>query len=450
MNRETHKVNHLLKNRILTPFQEFFKLESASGILLFISAVIAVIWANSIWATLYQNIFHSSLNVGIGQYQVSTSVMHLINDGLMAIFFLVVGLEIKREMLVGELASPKKALLPIFAALGGMLFPATIYWLMTSGTEGVRGWGIPMATDIAFAIGMLAILGNKVPLGLKVMLTALAIIDDIGAVLVIAVFYTNEISLMFLGLAGITVVILAILNWSNVRSVPVYLVFGVILWYLVLQSGIHSTIAGVILAMCIPATTRVNQKEFIFEGHRSLDDFSNGSNVQAHAFLNHKQINAIYSLMKLTKSVQSPLQFLDTGLHKVVTFLIMPVFALANAGVVIGDQFGSLLSDTVATGTAFGLVFGKAIGIFLFSFLAVKLKLAVLPSSVRWMHVLGIGLLGGIGFTMSLFIANLAFPSGSHLDAAKIGIIGGSLVSAILGWIVLMLVSSTRRSISTK
>lgn len=425
--------NSTFRNAILTPFQEFFKLETASGIILLVSAVVAVIWANSAWSEQYYSLLASPVTFGFGSVAFSTTIIHIINDGLMTIFFFVVGLEIKREMLVGELSSPKQAALPIFAAIGGMLLPALFYWMLNQNGDGIAGWGIPMATDIAFAIGMLALLGKRVPAGLKVMLTALAIIDDIGAVLVIAVFYTSELSLSFLLFAGLIIVMLSVLNWKNVRSIPLYLGLGVLLWFFLLQSGVHATIAGIVLAMTIPASTRVDQKEFVERGRLALADFSSVTQATRHSFLNRKQLDAIHSLLHITKSVLSPMQLLDTGLHKTVIFFIMPIFALANAGVNIGDRFLPTLLHPVTIGTSLGLIVGKVIGIALFSLMAVKLGIAVLPQAVKWIHIIGVGFLGGIGFTMSLFIANLAFPSGSNLDAAKVGIICGSLVSGLLG-----------------
>jgi NhaA family Na+:H+ antiporter len=364
--------------RLLRPFQQFVAAESAGGIVLLVCTVIALMWANSSYGDAYFAVWERSVGVG----GVSKSIGHWINDGLMVVFFLLVGLEIKRELLVGELSSLEQAALPIAAAIGGMVVPAAIYASLNLGHEGSRGWGIPMATDIAFALGVLALLGRRVPTGLRVFLAALAIVDDIGAVLVIAFFYTGALS--WAGLAGATValVALAICSRRGVTHLAVYVVLGVLLWIGVLASGIHATIAGVLLAMTVPSTL---------------------------------------------------LPRMEHALLRPVAFGIMPLFAFANAGVRLSADVFRALSWRVAVGIAIGLVVGKVLGIVVASRVAVRTRRAALPAGVDWTHVFGVSWLGGIGFTMSLFVAALAFGDGPLLDSAKVGILAGSVVAGATG-----------------
>ncbi len=381
-----------LKKKILRPFQEFARLESSGGILLFGATVAALLWANSPLAESYHHVWHTKLTVAIGTAGLSKPLILWINDGLMAIFFFVVGLEIKRELIEGELRTPKRAILPIAAALGGMVVPAGTYALFNVGGAGVHGWGIPMATDIAFALGVLTLLGSRAPVALKIFLTALAIIDDLGAVLVIALFYTADISWNALVIAALLLGFLATLNKTGFRNGGVYAFFGFWLWLAVLKSGVHATIAGVLLAMTIPTDP-------------DPDD-----------------------------NVQEGLLFrMEHAIHPWVTFLILPIFALANAGVVLDREAFGKVADPVSLGVMLGLVLGKPIGITLFAWLAVKAKAAALPTAVHWKHVLGAGMLGGIGFTMSLFINELAFGE-SFLNAeAKLAILIASSVAGIAG-----------------
>jgi NhaA family Na+:H+ antiporter len=388
-------------------------------------------WANSPWAPGYFDLWELKLTVGVEQFALSKSLHHWINDGLMAVFFFLVGLEIKREFLVGELASARKAALPIAGALGGMLLPAGIYLALNAGGPGVRGWGIPMATDIAFAVGIMALLGDRVPIGLKVFLTALAIVDDLGAVLVIALFYTGDISFVALGLAGVFLAGLICLNLLGARHPLPYALLGAALWAAFLKSGIHATMAGVLAAMTVPARTRLDPRAFLDDARSLLHVFE--AEGEAHILRSGRRQAAVAALEAACEHVQSPMQRLEHSLLPWVRVFIMPVFALANAGVALNPQFASAFSDRITLGIIAGLVIGKPLGIASISWLAVRLNLAELPGKVDWMQIIGAGILGGIGFTMSLFIANLAFGGSSGLDISKAGILTGSLIAGLIG-----------------
>ena len=389
-------------NYLSSPFKWFFKLEAASGLVLLISAVIALIISNSNFSSLYFETLQSYLFIGINNIGLKMSLHHWINDALMAVFFFFVTLEIKREFILGELSSPKQALLPIIAAIGGMLVPALIYIYINFGNgDTINGWAIPSATDIAFSLGVLSLLGSRVPISLKVFLTALAIIDDLGAIIIIAFFYTGDLSIQYLSLLLLTFIALLILNKSGVKKFLPYLILGLILWFFTYQSGVHATISGVLLATVIP----------------------------------HRKKNEEYSL--LTK--------IEHNISSYVAFGIMPLFALANAGVSLdGINLESLLSP-VPLGIVLGLFVGKQIGVFLFSIIAIKLKIAQMPNNANWMSFYGVGILAGIGFTMSLFIGNLAFVENiEYIDGVKIGVLTGSLLSTLIGYGLLLLTSKKR------
>jgi NhaA family Na+:H+ antiporter len=423
--------------RVLSPFARFFRLESAGGIVLIACTLIAVIWANSPWVHAYHHLWETKLGVTLGPWTVSHTIHHWINDGLMAVFFFLVGLEIKREALVGELASIRRATLPAAAALGGMVVPALIYAAFNYGGEGAAGWGIPMATDIAFALGVLALMGPRVPLALKVFLTALAIVDDIGAVLVIAVFYTGQISWGALA-AGLGVLgLCAVANRLGVRGPVPYIILGVLAWSLFLASGVHATVAGVLLAMTIPARTRINQDEFVEHAGTALADFRSACSSATTVLTNVRQQTALQSLESATEAAQAPLQRIEHDLHRPVAFIIIPLFALANAGVTLSGGIADAFTHPVTLGVVAGLVFGKPIGITLFSWLAVRAGLAELPAGVKWRAIHAVSWLGGIGFTMSLFVANLAFPQGAHVDESKVGIFAASIAAGLAGWMFL-------------
>lgn len=425
------------KELFLRPFQEFARIEASGGILLLVCTALALLWANSPWSAAYTNLWHSKLSIGAGDYVLSKDLLHWINDGLMVVFFFLVGLEIKREVLIGELSSAQKAALPIAAALGGMLFPAGIYFALNAGRAGAAGWGIPMATDIAFALGVLALLGNRVPLALKVFLTALAIADDIGAVLVIALFYTEQIAFFNLLVGGGILLLLFALNLAGVHRPLVYAVLGIGLWLAFLTSGVHATVAGVLLALTIPSGARTSTAEFLARSRSLLKEFEKVGASDQESVMNEDQQSIVHALEQASEEVQTPLQRMERALHGWVTYMIMPIFALANAGVSVSGNLSEALTSTVSLGVISGLVVGKPMGITLFTWLAVKSGLAVMPSGVQWREVYGVSWLGGIGFTMSLFIASLAFGEAMLLMAAKVGILSASLISGVVGWALL-------------
>jgi Na+:H+ antiporter, NhaA family len=430
--------------RIVRPFQDFAHKQSSGGILLIAATVVALLWANSPWAESYAALWQTKLTVGLGEFSLSKDLTHWINDALMAVFFLVVGLEIKRELLVGELSSVRSAALPIAAAVGGAVVPALIYIAINAGTEGAAGWGIPMATDIAFALGVLALLGERAPVALKVFLTALAIVDDIVAVLVIAFFYTAEISWGALGVGGLFLVALVMANLIGVGRTLVYAVLGVGLWLAFLLSGVHATIAGVLLAFTVPASSFINPGAFLERSSYVLDRFEKAGEKGENVLTNEERQAALHALNHATYQLEPPLHELEHTLHPWVVFAIMPIFALANAGVTLGGGLVEALVSPVALGIVAGLVLGKQLGITLFAWLAVKLGVSELPVGINWRHVYGGGWLGGIGFTMSLFITDLAFSNGSLVDAAKLGILAASLIAGVIGWAILRGASSPR------
>ncbi len=423
--------------RVVRPFQDFARKQSSGGILLIAATVVALAWANSPWGESYVGLWHTKLTVGVGEYSLSKDLTHWINDGLMAVFFLVVGLEIKREILVGELSSVRGAALPVAAALGGAVVPALIYLAINAGTEGAAGWGIPMATDIAFALGVLALLGERAPVALKVFLTALAIVDDIVAVLVIALFYTSEISWGALGVGGLFFAALVAANLIGVGRTLVYAVLGVGLWLCFLLSGVHATVAGVLLAFTVPAASFIDPGAFLERGRYVLDRFEEAGGKGEEVLANEERLAALHALNRATYKLEPPLHELENRLHPWVAFAIVPIFALANAGVPLGGGLAGAVANPVSLGIVAGLVLGKQLGVTLFAWLAVRSGLSELPAGVGWRHVYGAGWLAGIGFTMSLFVTDLAFGEGELMDAAKIGILAASLIAGVAGWAIL-------------
>lgn len=422
---------------LLLPITRFINNSTTSGILLFVSAVIALVLANSPLQDAYHHFWEHTLSIGYDEYVVSKSLHHWINDGLMSIFFFVIGLELKREILAGELSRPQDAVLPIFAGLGGMVIPALFYLAFNSSGETSSGWGIPMATDIAFALGILYMLGDKVPVSLKVFLTALAIADDLGAVMVIAFFYTSDISTMSLLFGGGFLGILVLANVLGARSIVFYAIIGIGgLWMAFLLSGIHATIAGVIAALTIPANVKIQDKQFVVKMKALTNDFemSTPNNV---SFLTHEQLHIIERIRFYSKAALTPLQRLEHAMHPLVAFVVMPIFALANAGITFSGSFTENMLSQVSLGVIFGLALGKFIGIVTMSKILVKLKLAALPEGLNWRHIYGAALLAGVGFTMSLFITDLAFVSPMHIIQAKIGIFIASIFCGIGGFLVL-------------
>jgi len=419
----------------LSPIKEFIKTESFSGILLMVAAVLALIVANSPLAEFYFQSLQTKLTVGLTDANISKPIILWINDGLMAIFFLLIGLEIKRELKYGELSTFQSALLPVIAAFGGAVVPGLIFFGFNMGTEYVDGWAIAIATDIAFAIGVLALLGSRIPIWAKVFLTAVAVVDDLIAVLVIAIFYTSKISVTALGVAGVTLVILLVMNFSNVRSLFLYLFVGLVLWVAVLKSGVHATIAGVVLGFLIPATPHKNKEQLLIK-------LQNGVNMLRDSFTSsdkEAKETAMHMIEGSVEKMESPLHKLEHKLHPMVAYFIMPVFAFANAGVALSaEQFSAAFSSTLTLGILFGLFAGKQIGIMLSVFVSHKLGVIKLPDSERvWTIFYGIACLTGIGFTMSLFISGLAFSDAQSIEYSKVGIFVGSLFSGLLGYFFL-------------
>jgi NhaA family Na+:H+ antiporter len=426
---------------IIDPMKRFMSNSTTSGIILFSSALLALILANSPWANDFHHIWEIKFSVGFGKYEISKSLHHWINDGLMAVFFFVVGLELKREIISGELSNPKKAVLPMVAAVGGMVFPALIYLLFNRSGSNVNGWGIPMATDIAFALGVLYLLGNKVPLSVKIFLTALAIADDLGAVLVIAFFYTSDINFMSLAVGALFLIILITGNIIGVRNTMFYAIIGIGgLWMAFLMSGVHATIAAVLAAFTIPANVKISDITFMAKGEILLSKFHK-SKPNDKPTLTSDQFHIFDEMQVLLKKASTPLQRLEHRLHPLVAFIIMPVFALCNAGVTISGDFYTLMSSSITLGVFSGLFLGKVIGIVGAVFLLLKFNIAKLPDDVNNLHVIGIGFLGAIGFTMSLFVSELAFTDPLLINQAKIGVISASLLASFVGFYVMKLAS---------
>jgi len=426
-----------MAERITAPLHRFMASAPAGGLVLLACACIAMLWANSPWAPSYHALWDAPVAVSIGSLQARLTLHVLINDGLMAVFFFLVGLEIKREVLVGELASFRRAALPVSAALGGMLVPALFYSAVNAGSAGSAGWGVPMATDIAFALGVLALLGDRIPSTVRVFLSALAIADDLGAVLVIALFYGGGVMWGALLAAAALLALSAGANAAGVRAPWVYALIGVALWAAVLLSGVHATVAGVLLALTIPSRTRIDEGAFVRGARQALADFHDARDPERTVLTNEAHQDALHRLEELTEQAQPPLARLEHGLHGVVTFAIMPLFALANAGVPLHGA-SALIATPVAIGVLLGLLLGKPIGISLAAWLAVRSRLAERPAGTSWRMIHGASWLGGIGFTMSLFIAALAFgPAEGMLTAAKLATFLASVLAGAIGWMIL-------------
>jgi NhaA family Na+:H+ antiporter len=419
-------------------FAEFLHLEVAGSLVLLVATVLALVLANSAWHVEFEEFWHNYLGITYNGLAFEQSLLHWIDDGLMAIFFFVVGLEIKREIIVGELSTLRKAALPILAAFGGMVFPAIIYTAVNYGGEGAGGWGIPMATDIAFALGVLAVLGSRAPANLKVFLAALAIVDDIGAIVVIAAFYTSQIFWGWL-LAGLAILLfIVLLNALGVESPIPYAFAGTAVWFCFLNSGVHATIAGVLVAFAIPSRARMQPMEFVAWTRKKLEEITANDVPGEHVLQSSAQQHVAQEIQAEARWIQAPLQRMEFSILPVSTFVILPLFALANAGVrIVGYDLTKLIRQPVSVGIILGLVLGKQIGIFGTSKLVVRLGLGDLPDGVTWRHVYGASLLGGIGFTMSLFISGLAFDAGDLLTEAKVAIIIASLIAGAAGYLVL-------------
>ena len=429
--------------RLLAPLRNFLQTEASGGILLLGAAVVALVWANSPFSESYGALWSTPVSIGFGEVDFTRSLHFWINDGLMAVFFFVVGLEIKRELLIGELASVRRAILPIAAAAGGAIAPALIFLSITRGGEGSAGWGVPMATDIAFALGVLVVLGSRVPLGLKIFVTALAIADDLMAILVIALFYAGDLSLPALGVSAIVFGLLVSANRLGVRSHFAYALLGVALWIAILSSGVHATIAGVLLAVAVPASTRLDGPRFVARARQLIDSFAGAAGQDVRR--SDEWQSALTDLEDATEGIQTPLQRLEHNLHPFVAYLIVPLFGLANAGVSLGEGFAVAVTSPVAYGVLIGLIVGKQLGILGVSAAIVRLGWAELPNGVSWRHMWGGAWVAGIGFTMSLFIGELAYADEPMLlEVAKVGILGASIIAATGGWIVMRGVAQSR------
>ena len=419
------------------PFQWFFNKEVSGSTLLLLAAISAAILANSRYHELYEHLLHLHISFSIGTFNYSSSLQHFINDGLMALFFFTVGLEIKREILVGELATTKMALLPIVAAGGGMMIPGLIYVVFNYGKPGITGWGIPVATDIAFSLGVIAILGRNLPIGLRIFLSTFAIADDLGAVIIIAVFYTKSISITFLFAAMGCALILVVANLLYVRLIAFYVIMGVVTWACVLGSGVHATIAGVVVAMLVPARGKYDMVRFISVVRRIINKMHTNRDIDGQwfsIFIKPEHLNNVQELETACHDVATPLQRMEHALLPSVIFGILPLFAFFNAGLSFDDMpVTNAVLNPVALGCFIGLLIGKPIGIGLASYLAVRLGVATLPLNVKWNHIIGAGMLGGIGFTMSLFIAGLSFTDTYLLNCSKLGVFSGSILSALAG-----------------
>jgi Na+:H+ antiporter, NhaA family len=414
-------------------FQLFYRTEAVGGLVLLLCGLAALAIANSPWASAYHALWTNPIAIGPGDHVLSLTLHQWVNDGLMSIYFLLVGLEIKRELLAGELAMPRQAALPIAAAIGGMAVPAALYWALNMTGPEAGGWGIPMATDIAFALGALSLVAPRAPIGGKVFLTALAIVDDMGAVLVIALFYASHIVGSALAGAAVITLVLVVLNVSGVRKLWPYLVLGTVLWVFVHESGVHATIAAVVLAFTIPTRTRINAVEFSREARALLDDFDRTETGDSLVLTSKGQQEALFALERVSEAVNAPLLRLEHGLHTFAAFVVMPLFAVANAGVSVG----AVRDLSLVAGIVLGLVIGKPLGITAAAYLAVRTGLASLPADVDWRTLHGCSWLAGIGFTMSLFIATLAFDDAALIDSAKVGILTASVIAGLAGAIVL-------------
>ena len=422
--------------RVVRPFQRFFREEAAGGIVLIFCAVAALVWAN-LWEHSYESLWATEMRLGIGEYFIEESLHFWINDALMAVFFFVVGLEIKREMVGGELSSPRRAALPVAAALGGMAVPALIYMAFNATSDGSDGWGIPMATDIAFSLGVLALMGSRAPTSLKIFLAALAIVDDIGAVIVIAIFFTDQVNWIHVAVGGGLLGVLAVANRIGVVHTMFFAVVGAAVWLSFLQSGIHATVAGVLIAATIPMKMQMNTVEFIEKGRSLLDRFETSGGSGSDVPPSNDQRAALHDLELACQDVESPLQRIEHELHPWVALGIMPLFALANAGVVLGGDAADSIAKPVTLGVLFGLLVGKPLGIFGFTWLLARSGFSSLPVGLEWRHILGVAMLGGIGFTMSLFITGLAFDDLELAAQAKLGILIASIAAGVVAWLVL-------------
>lgn len=425
----------MIKEKILSPFQKFVNLQSSTGILLLATTIIALVWANSAFSESYQSFWQYEIGIVTDSFELVKPLILWVNDGLMSIFFFLIGLEIKREFLIGELNSTKKVMFPLFGALGGIALPVILYLVLNQNPDTLKGWGIPMATDIAFALAVLKVLGNRVPTSLKIFLTAFAIVDDLGAVLVIAIFYSGDLNLVMLGGALGLLALIYILSYRGLYSEFVTIIAGFIVWLLFLKAGLHPTLAGILMAFAVPVRQKISTDEFTDQLDSIVKNIKESTILQKPV-LSGEQLELIDDLEDWSDKYRSPLQHLEHKLHNWVAYLVIPIFALANAGVTINGEGG--LETALVVNIMICLILGKSIGISTVIFAARKLKLIEVPSDITNRQIIGVSFLAGIGFTMAIFIAGLAFNSSpEYIDSAKIGILIGSFISAILGYGIL-------------
>jgi NhaA family Na+:H+ antiporter len=418
-------------------FERFVHSEVSGSIVLLVCTIVALVWANSPWAEQYFELAHTYIGVSWGEETFKLSLQHWVNDGLMVIFFFVVGLEIKREVVIGRLSSLDQAILPVTAAIGGMVVPAALYSLLNTGGEGAAGWGIPMATDIAFALGILALFGRRVPIGLKVFLMAAAIADDMGAVLVIAAFYTEKIFLTPLGVAAVLLFLIFVLNRAGVRRLGLYIGLIIGVWLAVFASGIHATVAGVVVAMLVPVRARIRPEHFLDVARTRLNELEKAELTQDSMVGDKRQLAALADVNRASGDMLPVGLRLEKYLHPTQAFLILPLFALFNAGVAIDGRILETIRNPISLGVILGLVVGKPLGITLFSWLATRTGKAKLPEGVTWPQLLGVSAVAGVGFTMSLFVSELAFSDHHLVSEAKVGILVASLLAGVCGFVAL-------------
>jgi NhaA family Na+:H+ antiporter len=436
--REVRAEGSHLNRQVLLPAERFIYSETISGALLLVCAIVALAWANSPWSQSYFALRDIPVSFQIGTFSVALDLHHWINDGLMAIFFFVVALEIKRELILGDLSDPRKAALPVVAALGGMILPAGLYLALNFGGKGAAGWGVPMATDIAFAVAVLALLGRRVPAQLRLFLLTLSIVDDVGSILVIAIYYTAHFSLPAMGLAIAVLGLILAMRWLGFRTPLAYVLPGIIVWVAMLQSGVHATIAGVIIGAITPAKAPGRKSAFVEAVRETLPEVSDPRDPE-DAQRNEVMFGRIEELARQT---ESPLERLERMVHPWTSYLVLPFFALVNAGVAFSGEFIRQASTSAVTlGVVLGLVVGKVVGVTGFAWLAVRVGWAALPGNVTWRHITGAGLIGGVGFTVSLFITGLAFSEPLLIEEAKVGVLAASLVAAVGGYLFLLLMS---------
>ncbi len=425
----------MIPSRFIRPARRFMQLEAASGLVLIGAAVVALLWANLPFGESYEKFWETRLLIELGPIDLSESLRDVVNDALMTLFFFVVGLEIKRETRLGDLSDRSAAAGPAIAAVGGMVVPALIYFALNSSGDAARGWGIPMATDIAFALGVVALLGNRIPPRARLFLLAVAIVDDIGAIAVIAIFYTDDLSFGWLAVAVALFVVVYMAKHRNVRAMSFYWIIGAMVWFAVFQSGVHATLAGVALGFLTPTHPFYGAREYNEKARATVGSYGNEEqSVMEREHVDHE----VLELANITRESVSPLTRLEEGLHPWTSFMIVPLFALANAGVrFVGIDIGAALKDPITIGVALGLVLGKIVGITLAMYLAVRSGVARLPIGSTWSHIRGLAVLGGIGFTVSLFVTGLAFDDPAMADLAKIGIFAGSAIAGVTGYLLL-------------